>query len=173
MKFLKRNWKEVRPRTPNSHASWWSKVKTLAIASMMWLFASCDNIPNDKIIWDQETLTEIFNIMHNHSGWWSGEPTIVNYNVFVSKDGEKYVWRIEQKDWFFKNVTEIESDNIDALFDEIWRKLDSEKISESTRDKQNAKVAFAKQVYKDNVLNKKNPPKWAKSSKWEITIEYE
>ena len=104
MKFLKRNWRDVKPRTLNSHTSWWNKVKTIVVASMMWLFTSCDNIPNSNIIWDQETLTERFKVIHNHSGWWSGDPTIINYDIFVSKDGEKYVWRIEQKDWFFKNV---------------------------------------------------------------------
>lgn len=138
----------------------------MSFALATWLFSACDSVPNDQIILNADEWSEKFSVEFHHSWWWSGEPTIIDYNIFVTKDGEKYKWKIEQKDWFFKNITEIESGNADALFDEIWRKLDSERITEATRDKKDEKVAFAKEAYKENVLNNK----W--HTKWETTIKY-
>ena len=80
--------------------------------------------------------------------------------------GDKFKWTIEQSDWFFSNTTNIESDNLDWLFEEISDKSDSEYITENTRAKKNDKLAFAKKAYKDNILNKSK--KWDKSGKFKI-----
>ena len=163
MKFLKRNWVEVKPETD---IPWWSNVRTITVTSLMWLFSNCDTIPTDEIILDSNNWSEKFSVEYHHSGWWNGEPIIFNYNVSVTKNKEKYKWIIEQKDWLFKNVTEIESNNVDRLFDEIANKLDHDFITEDVRNKKDKKVAFAKKAYKNNVINNKE------HNKWETRIKY-
>jgi len=145
-----------------SKSSGWVKTTALAI---MWLFASCDNVPSDQIILNADEWSEKFSVEYQFSEW-SAWATLIDYNIFVRKNGEIFEWNIEQSDGLISNNTKIESDNVDRLFDEIANKLDHDFITDNTRDKKDKKVAFAKQAYKDNVLNNK------KHSKWETRIKY-
>jgi hypothetical protein len=92
----------------------------------------------------------------------------VDYNIFVHKNGNNFEWNIEQSDWLISNNIKIESDNVDSLFNEIANKLDHDLITDDTRDDKDDKVAFAKQTYKDSILNRKTPAK-----EWEIKVKYE
>ena len=56
---------------------------------------------------------------------------------------------------------------MDWLFSEITNKLDHDLLTDETRNDKDDKIAFAKQTYKDSVLNRKTPAK-----KWEVRIKY-
>ncbi len=145
--------------------SWWSKI--ISSLALVWALSSCGDFPNNEIIANPGTQTERFNIEYQYSGWWSGEPTIVDYNILVSKNWEIYEWQIEQKNWwFFKENKKIKSDNVDDLFQRISDELENEKISEWTRKNKDDKVARAKEIFNDSVLNHPNP------SNEEIRIKY-
>ena len=139
-------------------------ITTASFALAAWLFSSCDKVPNDQILLDPDK--ESVAVSYEYQFGWAESGTLVDYNIFVHKDGDKFKWTIEQSDWFFSNTTNIESDNLDWLFEEISDKSDSEYITENTRAKKNDKLAFAKKAYKDNILNKSK--KWDKSGKFKI-----
>ena len=144
-------------------SSGWVKTTVLALAG---LFTACENIPSDSIIINADEKSEKFSIEYQFSEW-SAWATLIDYNIFVRKNGDKFEWNIEQSDWWFSNNTKIETDNVDVLFDRISENLDHEFITDNTRDRKDAKVAFAKQTYKDSVLNRKTPAK-----KWEVRVKY-
>lgn len=162
--------RKVSPETNNvdkntNKSSGWRKVVTKAsFALAAWLFSSCDKVPNDQIILDPNEESVAVSFEYQFGNPESG--TLVDYNIFVHKEGDKYKWTIQQSDWFFSNTTDIESNNIDWLFEEIANKSDSEYITENTRTRKNDKLAFAKKAYKDNILNKSK--KWGKSGKFKI-----
>ena len=139
------------------------RVKTTMLA-IAWLFAACDNVPSDQIILNADEWSEKFSVEYEFSEW-SAWSTLIDYNIFVRRNWETFEWNIEQSDGWISNNTKIESDNVDRLFDEISNKLNHDFITDNTRDKKDKKVAFAKQAYKDNILNKKG-------SKWETRIKY-
>ena len=139
-------------------------ITTASFALAAWLFSSCDKVPNDQILLDPDK--ESVAVSFEYQFGWAESGTLVDYNIFVHKDGDKFKWTIEQSDWFFSNTTNIESDNLDWLFEEISDKSDSEYITENTRAKKNDKLAFAKKAYKDNILNNPNP------TNREIRIKY-
>ena len=151
-------------KNTNKSSGWRKVVTTASFALVAWLFSSCDKVPNDKIILDSNE--ESVALSFEYQFGWAEAWTLVDYNIFVHKDGDKYKWTIQQSDWFFSNTTDIESDNLDWLFEEIANKSDSEYITENTRARKNDKLAFAKKAYKDNILNKSK--KWGKSGKFKI-----
>lgn len=151
-------WENLR----KSNKAGWVKTTMLAIA---WLFTACDNVPNDQIILNADEWLEKFSIKYQFSEW-SAWATLIDYNIFVRKNWETFECNIEQSDWWISNNTKIESDNVDRLFNEIANKLDHDFITDNTRNKKDKKVEFAKQVYKDSILNNKNP------SKGETRIKY-
>lgn len=145
--------------------SWWRKV--LTTIALAWTLSACDKAPNDQIILnrDKESVTVSFEYQFG----WAESGTTVDFNVFVNKNGDKYEWTIEKTSdwmWIFSDVTHIESDNIDWLFEEISKKSDSEDITDKTRTRKEAKLDFAKQAFKDSILNNKNP--W----KGEVRMKY-
>ena len=144
-------------------SSGWIKTTAMAI---MWLFTACENIPSDQIILNMDEKSEKFSIEYQFGSPESA--TLVDYNIFVHKNGDNFEWNIEQSDWLISNNIKIESDNVDSLFDEIANKLDHDLITDDTRDDKDDKVAFAKQTYKDSILNRKTPAK-----EWEIKVKYE
>lgn len=146
-----------------SRKSGWVKM---TVSALIGLFTACENIPNDSIIVNANEGSEKFSIEYQFSGG-SGEATLIDYNIFVHKNGDKFEWDIEQSDWLFSNNIKIETDNVDLLFDKISEKLDHDYITDNTRDKKDAKVAFAKQTYKDSVLNRKTPAK-----EWEVKVKF-
>lgn len=156
--------KNLEWKKENKSSGWRRVVTTVSFALATWLFSSCDKVPNDKIILDFDKQSVALSFKYQFGSPESG--TTVDFNMFVHKDGNKYKWAIEQSDWFFSSTTDIESDNIDWLFEELADKSDSEYITESTRERRDKKLNFAKQAYKDSILNNKNP------SKWEIKIKY-
>ena len=146
-------------------SSGWKKVVTTAsFALAAWLFSSCDKVPNDQVVLDPNEESVALSFEYQFGSPESG--TLIDYNIFVHKDGDKYKWTIQQSDWIFSSTTDIESDNLDWLFEEIADKSDSEYITENTRARKNDKLAFAKKAYKDNILNKSK--KWEKSGKFKI-----
>ena len=146
-------------------ASGWRKVVTTVSITLAWFFTSCDKVPNDEIILDSDKQSVAVSFEYQFGNPDSG--TLVDYNIFAQKQWDKYEWIIEKRsDWLFSDTIRIESNNIDWLFEEIANKSDSKYITENTRTKKNAKLAFAKQVYEDSILNNKNP------SKWETRIKY-
>jgi len=148
----------------NKSSGWRKVVTTASFALAAWLFSSCDKVPNDQVVLDPNEESVALSFEYQFGSPESG--TLIDYNIFVHKDGDKYKWTIEQSDWFFSNTTNIESDNLDWLFEEIADKSDSEYITENTRARKNDKLAFAKKAYKDNILNKSK--KWGKSGKFKI-----
>lgn len=146
-------------------SSWWKKVVTTAsFALAAWLFSSCDKVPNDQVVLDPNEESVALSFEYQFGSPESG--TLIDYNIFVHKDGDKYKWTIQQSDWIFSSTTDIESDNLDWLFEEIADKSDSEYITENTRARKNDKLAFAKKAYKNNILDKSK--KWGKSGKFKI-----
>ena len=146
----------------NRSSGW---IKTTAFA-IMWLFTACENIPNDSIIINADEKSEKFNIEYQIGSPESG--SIIDYNIFVRKNGEIFEWNIKQSDWLISNNTKIETDNVDRLFHEISKKLDHDFITDNTKNNKDKKVNFAKKAYKDNILNKSK--KWGKYG--EIKIKY-
>ena len=145
-----------------SKSSGWIKTTAFAI---MWLFTACENIPNDSIIVNTDEKSEKFNIEYQIGSPESG--SIIDYNVFVHKNGNNFECDINQSDWWISNNIKIESDNVDWLFSEITNRLDHDLLTDETRNDKDDKIAFAKQTYKDSVLNRKTPAK-----KWEVRVKY-
>ena len=146
----------------NRSSGW---IKTTAFA-IMWLFTACENIPNDSIIINADEKSEKFSIEYQFSEW-SAWATLIDYNVFVHKNGNNFECDINQSDWWISNNIKIESDNVDWLFSEITNRLDHDLLTDETRNDKDDKIAFAKQTYKDSVLNRKTPAK-----KWEVRVKY-
>lgn len=142
--------------------SWLKKVT----AAVSLLCTACDgNFPNKEVIVNPSDQYEKFNVEYQFSEWSAGA-TIVDYNIVVHKDGDKYYWDIVQTDWRFKEKKGVEAKDLDWVFDEISRSLDTEQITDDTKGRKDKKVAFAKQVFKDSIENNKNP------SKGESRIKY-
>lgn len=163
MKSRKSSETTNNPEKKNTRkSSGWVKTTAMAI---MWLFTACENIPRDQIILNMDEKSEKFSIEYQ-----LGSPesiTLIDYSIFVHKNGNNFVWNIEQSDWWISNNIKVESDNIDTLFNEIANKLNHDLITHDTRDSKNDKVEFAKQTYKDSVLNRKTPTK-----KWVVKVKY-
>jgi hypothetical protein len=68
-----------------------------------------------------------------------------------------YKCEIKQKNWFLNTTTSLQAYSLDELFKDISKEVDNEQISDETRYNKDVKLDFAKQVYKDSVLNNKNP----------------
>lgn len=134
---------------------WWKKVATVASIAFAWLFASCDKVPRNQIILNPKEKTEQFSFEYHI--WSSNDPMIIDYNITIYQDWDTYKWLIDQRDWWFSTETTIESNSIDDLFEEISKKSKNENITEDTKSRRDAKIAFAKQVYEDSILNNKNP----------------
>ena len=161
MKLKKSSEVSRRPEHERKSSGW---IKTTAFA-IMWLFTACENIPNDSVIVNADEKSEKFSIEYQIGSPESG--SIIDYNVFVHKNGNNFECDINQSDWWISNNIKIESDNVDWLFSEITNRLDHDLITDETRDDKDDKVAFAKQTYKDSVLNRKTPAK-----KWEVRVKY-
>ena len=162
MKLKKSSEVSRKPEHERKSSGW---VKTTALAAIMWLFTACENIPNDSIIINADEKSEKFNIEYQIGSPESG--SIIDYNVFVHKNGNNFECDIKQSDWWISNNIKIESDNVDWLFSEITNRLDHDLLTDETRNDKDDKIAFAKQTYKDSVLNRKTPAK-----KWEVRIKY-
>ena len=134
---------------------WWKKVATVASIAFAWLFASCDKVPRNQIILNPKEKTEQFSFEYHI--WSSNDPMIIDDNITIYQDWDTYKWLIDQRDWWFSTETTIESNSIDDLFEEISKKSKNENITEDTKSRRDAKIAFAKQVYEDSILNNKNP----------------
>lgn len=152
-----------RPNKNKKSSRWLNVITSLAL---VWTLSSCGDFPNDEIIVNPSTQTERFNIEYQYSGWWSGDPTIIDYNIMISKKWEIYEWQIEKIDWWLKENKTIQSSNVDDLFQRVSNELESEQVTDRTREAKNNKVARAKEVFKDSVLSNPNP------SDGEIRIKY-
>ena len=53
-----------------------------------------------------------------------------------------------KKNWFINNKIAIESDNIDEIFNQISKNIDSDDITNETTEKKNKKIQFTKEQYK-------------------------
>lgn len=147
--------KPATPEAKTKKTSSWTKIITsLAI---IWTLSSCGNFPNDEFIVNPGTKTEKINVKYKYWGWWSGEPTIIDYNILVSQNWEFYEWHIEQTDWWFKKTKTIRSNDVNNLFQEISTALESGQIEDKTRDNKNDKIACAKEAFIDSVLNNPHP----------------
>ena len=156
MKTNKPSREKPRNQEKNTNKlSWWKKVATVTSIAFAWLFASCDKVPRNQIILNPKEKTEQFSFEYHI--WWSNDPIVIDYNITIYQDWDTYKWLINQGDWWFSTETTIESNSIDGLFEEISNKTDSEDITEDTKSRRDAKIAFAKQVYEDSILNNKNP----------------
>ena len=148
----------------NASHGWRKVVTSVSLALASWLFSSCDKVPNNQIILDPNEESVAFSFEYQFGSGESG--STIDYNVFVRKDGEKYQWTIEHSDWMFSDTINIESDNLDWLFNEISDRSDSEYITEKTRYNRDSKLNFAKKAYKNYILKKSK--KWVKSPRFKI-----
>lgn len=162
-----RNLMKNRDRLPKNPWESTSKRKTVVTTvslAIAWFFNSCDKIPNDQIILDGDKQSVAVSFEYQFGNPESG--TSVDYNIVAQKKWDIFEWTVEKSNWISTETINIKCDNLDWLFEEIANKTDSEQITDNTRTRRNAKLDFAKQVYKDSVLNNKNP------SKWETIIKY-
>ena len=136
---------------------------TFALASTL---TACDNMPNDEVRLNPEEQSARFKIEYQYSEWSAGY-NIVDYDITVSKQGDIYMWLINQKNGRNRKKTSIESDSVDSIFDEISKMLDNEQIKEETAYNKDKKVKFVKEKYKNNVSNSENS-----AETWEIKIKY-
>lgn len=143
---------------------WWKKVATVATL-LAWTLGACDNMPNDEVRFNPENQSAKFKIEYHHS-LWSAWIDIVNYDIYISKHEDTYMWLINQKNWRNRKKTTIETDDIDQIFDEISKILDSDAITDNTTNKKDKKIEFVKKEYK-KLLNGDNL-----SNSWEIKIKY-
>ena len=148
-----------KPTNPEQGPGRFSGLKSI-LTSLALLFGatSCNNIPNDQIIADPTSMSIAFNVEY-HFFQWSAWIYIVSYYVNVDKVWDLYVWKVKQRNWPQSRTTPLKDQNLHKLFGKISKETDSEQISDETRCKKNAKLDFAEQVYKDSVLNNKNPKK--------------
>jgi len=129
--------------------AWKRIITTIALG----IFTACDEVPNNQIIIDPQTWTEQFSFEYH---LWSWESEIIDFNISVYKDWNLYKWLINQKDWWLNTKTNIESNSIDGLFNEILRVTDTQQITGNTREKRDKKVRVAKETYKNYILNGKD-----------------
>lgn len=144
---------------------WRKKIVTVVTALGLTL-NSCDNMPNDEVRLNPEDQSAKFKVEYHHS-LWSAWADVTKYEIFVQKQWDTYMWLINQKNDFSKKKTKIEADNLDKVFDEISRTLDTESVTENTINKKNKKIRFVKKEYEDKVLNNENP-----TEQWEIKLKY-
>lgn len=156
--------KQKNPEKSANKLSWWRRVVTTASLALTWFFASCDKVPNNQVIIDADNWTEQFSFEYHL--WWTREPRIIDYNITIYQDWNTYKWIINKKDWRFWTETTIESTDIDGIFEAISRATHNEYISDDTESRKKSKLNFAKEAYKDNILNKTK--KWGKSGKFKI-----
>ena len=144
-------------------SSWWTRVFTsfALVSALSW----CGDFPNGEIIGNPGTKTEKFNVTYEFFEW-SAWSTIVKNDVLIRKNWEIYEWQIEQKNWWLKKNKKIQSNNVDNLFQQVSNELDSEQITEETRQNKDDKVAKAKEFFNDSILNNPNP------TNREIRIKY-
>lgn len=150
---LKKTTNEAGDNMEWKNTSWIRKIITTSSIVLAWLFSSCDNVPNDQIILDYDKESIAFSIEYQF--WRPDEWTLVDYNIYINKNWDKYEWTIEKSNWFIPDETKIEANNIDDIFNEISKQLDSEYITEKTTAKKNSKLTFAKEKYQNEILNKK------------------
>ena len=143
-----------------------SKLKSI-VTSIALAFgaASCDNIPNDQIIVNPTSQSVELNLEYQYFQW-SAWTEIVDYDVKIYKDWDLYKCDIKQKGWILSTTTSLQAYSLDELIRDISKEVDNEQISDETRYNKDVKLDFAKQVYKDSVLNNKNP------SEGETRIKY-
>lgn len=157
---------EQSKSTEKKKISSWKKVAaSLALAGAL---TACDNVPTDKVILDPKDKSAKFSVEYVFSGWWGGDPTIIDYDITVRKEWDIYQWFIKEKDGFLSDKTNIESQNIDEVFNWIENRLDNERVTDNTISKKNAKIKFVKDAYKKNILKNQNP-----ESDKKIKIKYD
>lgn len=164
MKSKRTSEKSKNPEKKSKKISGWKKVTTAI--SLVWVLASCDSIPNNQIILNPHEWSEKFNVEYQFYEW-STSIRIVDYDVTVSKNWNWFTWFIHKKDWRISEDTTITSNNLDDVFNRIAWSMDDRQVTDSTLAQKDEKIAFAKQTYKDSVLNRKTPAK-----KWEVRIKY-
>ena len=158
---------QATEKNPGKGSRGLPKLKSIVTAlTLVFGVASCDNIPNDQIILDQNSQSVKLNIEYLYFQW-SAWTERVGYDITVYKNWDFYKWEINQKNWIFRTKTPLQSSNVDNLFRDISREVDNEQISDETKVKKDAKLDFAKKAYKDSVLNRKTP-----AGDWEIKIKY-
>ena len=146
---MKSHEKSTNPEVRTKKSGRKQVATTIALATTL---VACDNMKNNDIILDPAEQSAKFKIEYQYSEWSAGG-RIVDYDVVVSKNWDTYMGLIKEKDWWKSNKTTIESDNIDEVFDEITRKLDSDQITENTTKKKNDKINFVKNAFKENILD--------------------
>ncbi len=146
-----------KSKNPEKKSRRFSKLKSV-VTSLALIFgaASCDNIPNDQIIVNPTSQSVELNLEYQYFQW-SAWTEIVDYDVKIYKDWDLYKCEIKQKNWFLNTTTSLQAYSLDELFKDISKEVDNEQISDETRYNKDVKLDFAKQVYKDSVLNNKNP----------------
>lgn len=169
MKFLKKNWREIKQKT-DVPVSWWSKIRTFTVAGLFWLLplTSCDNSKiNNKITLDRDKLCVKCDIIYNFSGWGSGDPTESKNTVSFRKVGDSYMWEIFEDGWWpFNNLTSFESDNLEKVKEWISNHLiDNDKLTNKMKQSTVDKINYAVAVL-DSTIQNKPLPKWG-----EYTIE--
>ena len=138
---------QMEVKKPKRSRGWKRAITTVALATTL---TACDKVPNNQIIIDPKAWTEQFSFEYH---LWSSDPQVVDFNITVYKDWNLYKWLIDQKDWWFNTETNIESNSIDGLFDEILKVTNTEQITGNTREKRDKKVRVARETYKSYILN--------------------
>lgn len=144
---------------PENKKRFSGRRKIITAATLAVGLTACDPVPNDKIILNQDDKSVAVSYKYNFG--WAESWTNVDYNIFVYKRWDKYEWTIEKRtDWLFSEKIQIESNDVDWVFESISDKTESEYITDKTRSNREDKLNFAKQAFKDSVLYNKNPSKW-------------
>ena len=166
LKKTEKSKKTEKPKNPEKKPRKFSKLKSV-ITSLALIVgaASCDNIPNDQIIANPTSMSVKFNLEY-YFFQWSAWTEVVSYDVYVYKVWDLYIWKVKQRNWPVSTTTTFQADNLDNLFKDISKEVDNQQISDETRYNKDVKLDFAKQVFKDSVLNNKNP------TKGEIRMKY-
>jgi hypothetical protein len=137
----------------------------MTAAALALSMSACD-MPNNEVRLNPEDQSAKFKIEYQYYRW-ASDIRIVDYDIIVCKEWDNYVGLINEKDGWSGEEISIKSDNVDAVFDEISRKLDKEGITDETSERKDAKVNFVREEYKSKVINAKNS-----DQKWEIKIKY-
>ena len=110
----------------HSKFSGWKKVVTGV--ALLWALSSCDSgMKPNEIKLNPEDESVKFKIEYVFSEWSAGYNKVV-YDMSVHKEWDTYMWLIEQNGDYVKKTTNIESDNLDRVFDDFISLKDSIKV---------------------------------------------
>ena len=167
----RKNAPNVKENNQNEKPPRRGAYKKIITSSLLWalLLTGCGkNIKNDEMVLNKEKQSITF-VVEYEPKWEK-----VKYYVTISKNGDKYVWKIDKIDRPSIKTTSLNFDNLNSAFWGISHEFNNYQMYNSTLEAKDAKFEFAKNKYEEIILN------WEKTIEtlqdttdtWDIVIKY-